>query len=128
MKFLLLFIVLLNFYSFCESRLAENLKVQINDGQIIGRYMSTISGKGVRSFLGIPYAAPPVGELRFKAPIKPVPWYGDVLIAHNEPPMCSQTNIFDRGEKRDSGQEDCLYLNVYTPNVCVLLICKHSMI
>lgn len=122
MNFLLLFLVLVNLNYFCESRTAENLKVQINDGRIVGRYMTTVSGKGIRGFVGIPYAAPPVGELRFKSPTKPTPWHDDTLIAHNEPPACTQTNIFDRADKRNYGQEDCLYLNVFTPNVCVLLM------
>ena len=122
MKLVLLYSVFLNINYFCDSRSADNLKVRIDDGQIVGRYMTTISGKGIRSFLGIPYAAPPIGELRFRAPKEPVSWFDDILVAHNEPPMCSQTNIFDRGEKRDFGQEDCLYLNVYTPNVCIVFI------
>jgi len=122
MKLVLLFSVFLNINYFCESRSADNLKVRIDDGQIVGRYMTTISRKRIRSFLGIPYAAAPIGELRFRAPKEPVPWFDDILVAHNEPPMCSQTNIFDRGEKRDLGQEDCLYLNVYTPNVCIVFI------
>jgi carboxylesterase type B len=117
MKLLYLFLVLLSFYKTCDSRTAENLKVEIDDGKIVGRYMTSISGKGIRSFLGIPYAAPPVGDLRFREPQKPIPWQ-DVLVAHSEPPLCTQTNIFDRREKRVVGQEDCLYLNVFTPVVC----------
>jgi len=119
MKFLCLVLSFLVLNKICEGRTAENLKVRIDDGKIIGRYLTSISGKGIRAFLGLPYAAPPVGELRFKAPKKPTPWYHDSLLAHNEPPMCIQTNIYDRTEKRVIGQEDCLYLNVYTPNVCI---------
>ena len=119
MKFLFLFLSFLILNTFCEARTAENLKVRIDDGKIVGRYLTSINGRGIRGFLGLPYAAPPVGELRFKAPKKPTPWLQNVLLAHNESPMCTQTNLFDRAEKRVKGQEDCLYLNVYTPNVCI---------
>lgn len=118
MKFLFLIILIFIYNIFCDARTAENLRVRIDDGKIIGRYMTSISGRGIRAFLGLPYAAPPIGELRFKAPKKPTPWFHDSLLAHNEPPMCTQTNIFNRTEKNVVGQEDCLYLNVYTPNVC----------
>ena len=119
MKFLFLIFSILILYNFCEARTSENLKVRIDDGKIIGRYMTSISGRGIRAFLGLPYASPPVGELRFKAAKKPKPWVHDSLLAHNEPPMCIQTNIYNRTDKRVIGQEDCLYLNVYTPNVCI---------
>ncbi|CAG9809984.1 unnamed protein product [Chironomus riparius] len=117
MKFLFLFFLFLILSDFCGARTAENLKVRIDDGKIIGRYMTSISGRGIRAFLGLPYAAPPIGELRFKAAKKPTPWFQDSLLAHNEPPMCTQINIYDRTKKRVIGQEDCLYLNVYTPNI-----------
>lgn len=48
-------------------RTSESLKVQLPDGsQILGRYLNSDSGKGIRGFLGVPYAEPPVGDLRFK--------------------------------------------------------------
>jgi hypothetical protein len=128
MKFVFLILSFLALNNFCQGRTAENLKVRIDDGRIIGRYLTSISGKGIRAFLGIPYAAPPIGELRFRAPKKPTPWFHDSLLAHNEPPMCTQTNIYDRNEKRVIGQEDCLYLNVYTPNVCIGFLCYCSHI
>lgn len=55
------------FVSLSESRTAEELKVQLPDGSsLLGRYLTSDSGKGIRAFLGVPYAEPPVGELRFK--------------------------------------------------------------
>jgi len=67
---------------------------------------------------GIPYAAPPVGELRFKAPEDPAPWE-EPLRADRFGPVCCQritkaqlnplkTGLF-------TGREDCLYLNVWKP-------------
>ena len=119
MKFLISGSLILTLCNFCYSFTSENLRVRINDGKILGRYMTSISGKTIRAFMSIPYAAPPVGELRFKAPIKPKPWYNQVLLAQSEPSMCTQTNIFDRDDRSVFGQEDCLYLNVYTPDVCI---------
>jgi para-nitrobenzyl esterase len=66
--------------------------------------------------MGIPYAAPPVNELRFKGPQPVEPWYHKILYAQKEAPACSQANFFDPTPKYE-GQEDCLYLNVYTPFV-----------
>jgi hypothetical protein len=103
---------------YASARTSESLKVRIDDGRIIGRWMTSISGKGIRAFMGIPFAAPPVGELRFKAPQRAIPWGKMSLKVQKEPPMCTQTNIFDlTSEPGVMGQEDCLYLNVYTPEV-----------
>lgn len=118
MKTFLIILSILFISNHCHGRTAESLKVRIDDGKIIGRYMTSISGRTIRAFLGIPYAAPPIGDLRFKAPKKPTPWFQQVLLAHNEPPMCTQTNIFNRTDTSVTGQEDCLYLNVYAPDVC----------
>jgi para-nitrobenzyl esterase len=66
-------------------------------------------GQDVRLFRGIPYAAPPVGELRFAPPQPLGPWNGDVSgVATSS----LQPHILGRGL---SGSEDCLYLNVYAP-------------
>jgi para-nitrobenzyl esterase len=67
---------------------------------------------GAREFLGIPYAAPPVGALRWKPPAPAVPWVG-VLDAADYPPACAQLPSLT-GTASES--EDCLYLNVWTPD------------
>ncbi|EIW78157.1 alpha beta-hydrolase [Coniophora puteana RWD-64-598 SS2] len=91
------------------------------------------SSTSISSFLGIPYAAPPTGDLRFQAPQAPAV-ISDVQQATAQPNECYQapfgnatTSSFPLGHtdlssggalmrKRDVGQsEDCLYLNVYTP-------------
>lgn len=61
--------------------------------------------------LGIPYAAPPVGDLRLRAPIEHAAWT-DVRDATKFGPASLQTKTeYDEAQ----GSEDCLYLNVYSP-------------
>ncbi|CRK89381.1 CLUMA_CG003135, isoform A [Clunio marinus] len=108
-----IFILFALLCGFCLARTSKDLKVRIDDGRIIGRYLTTENGKTIRAFMGIPYAEPPIKNLRFKAPVKVKPWQG-ILLAQQEPPMCMQANVFIR-ERKIEGQEDCLYLNVYAP-------------
>lgn len=50
-----------------HGRTSEELRVKLNDGsRMVGRFLRSLSGRGIRAFLGVPYAQPPVGELRFK--------------------------------------------------------------
>src|SRR5438552_106530 len=80
--------------------------------------MGVVQGKvqgSSREFLGIPYAAPPVGELRWKAPAPAATWQG-VRDATKFGARCMQGNIFGDMVFRDAGpSEDCLMLNVWTP-------------
>ncbi|HVE59386.1 MAG TPA: carboxylesterase family protein [Pyrinomonadaceae bacterium] len=70
---------------------------------------------GVRIFRGIPYAAPPVGDLRWKPPAPAKNWQG-VREAAVFGPRCMQQPVFSDMVFRSSGMnEDCLYLNVWTP-------------
>jgi para-nitrobenzyl esterase len=92
---------------------ADPLKVKIEQGQIHGKL---INDQKVRAFLGIPYAAPPVGDLRWKAPASPSHWKG-VRDATQYGAHCMQSHIFDDMIFQDSGpSEDCLYLNVFAPS------------
>jgi para-nitrobenzyl esterase len=69
----------------------------------------------VRTYLGIPYAAPPVGELRWKAPAPAASWNG-TRQAKAFGARCMQTAIYGDMVFRDPGvSEDCLTLNVWTP-------------
>ncbi|XP_074594558.1 neuroligin-1-like [Brevipalpus obovatus] len=88
----------------------------------------------VETFLGIPYASPPIGKLRFMPPVTPAHWSG-VRNAHSFGPVCPQNlpNITDeiyalstmtRGRLKtlrrmlpmlQNQSEDCLYLNIYSP-------------
>jgi para-nitrobenzyl esterase len=70
---------------------------------------------GVREFRGVPFAAPPVGNLRFAAPQPPANWTG-VRQATQFGPRCMQQALFgDMGFRSNGMSEDCLYLNVWTP-------------
>jgi len=69
----------------------------------------------VTSFTGIPFAAPPVGELRWKAPEPAAPWDG-VLDATGFGGSCTQGTGWDPGYEQPTLNEDCLYLNVYRPS------------
>ncbi len=88
--------------------------IKTADGQLEG----VISADGkVRAFKGIPFAAPPVGALRWKAPQPVQPWEG-VRKAAEYGARCMQTRVFSDMVFRDNGpSEDCLYLNVWTPAV-----------
>jgi para-nitrobenzyl esterase len=69
----------------------------------------------VHVFLGIPYAAPPVGELRWKPPAPVAKWSG-VRPATEFGAHCMQGNVFGDMNFRDAGgSEDCLTLNVWVP-------------
>lgn len=88
----------------------------------------------VEAFLGLPFAAPPVGALRFMPPVSPLPWHG-VRLMDKYAPACPQT-LPDVSNEREAlrhvtrgrlqylrrllpylrnQSEDCLYLNIYAP-------------
>ncbi|MDD9349423.1 carboxylesterase family protein [Mumia sp.] len=85
----------------------DDTVVRVADGAVRGT-----AAEGHRTFQGIPYAAPPVGDLRFRAP-KPVSRWRGVLDATAPRPQCAQLSN-GTGNPQTYG-EDCLYLNVTTP-------------
>lgn len=87
---------------------ALNEPIRIDTGLITGT--STASG-GVWVFKGIPYAAPPVGELRWKVPQPAAKWDG-VRKADQFGPVCMQGR--GGGGNGPAPSEDCLYVNVWT--------------
>ena len=86
--------------------------VKIASGTIQG---TTGADPNIRVFEGIPFAAPPVGKLRWQAPQPVQPWHGvRKTVAFG--PRCMQRRIYKDMVFRDKGpSEDCLYLNVWTP-------------
>ena len=91
---------------------SDLLRVKTDHGKIAGK-MST-DGQ-VREFLGIPYAAAPVGKLRWQPPLDAKKWHG-VRQATSFGSRCMQAPIYPDMVFSDSGQsEDCLTLNVWTP-------------
>ncbi|XP_059057542.1 juvenile hormone esterase-like [Achroia grisella] len=90
------------------------VQVKVNDGVLEGALVNNEYGGNYYSFKGIPYAEPPVGNLRFKAPQPAKPWEG-IREAKNFGPVCYQFDMIMR--RLIPGSEDCLYLNVYSPDI-----------
>ena len=75
-----------------------------------------IEADDVTAFLGVPFAAPPIGDLRWRAPQPVEPWSG-VLDATTPGPIAIQTIDLRPVEVRTEQSEDCLYLNIWTTSV-----------
>lgn len=89
---------------------AGNPQVKTHDGILEG-----LDKSGVKVFLGVPYAKPPVGDLRWKAP-QPVEKWDGVRKAQEFGPDPMQQPIFgDMNFLAGRMSEDCLYLNIWTP-------------
>lgn len=107
--------ILLSFATFTSvlNGQAQNIKeptVKINSGWLKG-----ISNDTVSVFKGIPFAAPPVGEYRWRPPQAVVPWQG-VRNAIEFGPNCAQAGWGGTpGTITKNSAEDCLYLNVWKP-------------
>ncbi|CAB3246688.1 unnamed protein product [Arctia plantaginis] len=92
----------------------EDVQVTVEQGTLNGEIVTSVIGENYYSFKGIPYAKPPVGALRFKDPEDPISWDG-VRDAKVHGSVCPQLNILTN--TYIPGSEDCLFVNVYTPNV-----------
>ncbi|XP_049850083.1 cholinesterase 1-like [Schistocerca gregaria] len=91
----------------------EYVTVEIQEGTLRGQMSKTWTDIPMFMFQGIPYAEPPVGDLRFQPPVSKAAWSGvrDALAVGS---MCPQ---LDNNEA--SGDEDCLYLNVFGPETAL---------
>jgi len=84
----------------------------------LGPVVGFVDASGAHAWLGLPFAAPPIGDLRWKAPRAPQPWteVRDALANGN---MCVQfPSLLSGGSTKSKapvGNEDCLYLNVWAP-------------
>jgi len=83
--------------------------VRIDTGALKG-----VTADGVTSFKAIPYAAPPVGPLRWRPPA-PAPAWSDVRDASRYGAICMQKIVKDNGVGPGPASEDCLTLNVFAP-------------
>ncbi len=92
--------------------------VQLSDGIVEGVRMpafgQSLRRHQVHTFRGIPYAAPPVGENRWREP-QPVARWAGVRPAKQFGPRCMQVNSGKRSTRANTMSEDCLFLNVWTP-------------
>ncbi|XP_060525631.1 para-nitrobenzyl esterase-like [Cylas formicarius] len=95
-----------------------DLIVTIPDGQLQGKERKTDQNTPFYAFKGIPYAAPPIGSLRFQSPQPPQPWSG-VRDATNYQSSCLEFVHYSDDPNPGPMSEDCLYLNVYTPTTDV---------
>lgn len=94
---------------------AWSATVTIQQGRLKGVRLQSRGGRGFHSFLGIPYAKPPLGDLRFQAPVPHPGWEGE-RDASQEGAMClQQMTLIPRFLGTPFGEEDCLYINVHTP-------------
>uniref|UniRef100_T1JSF3 Carboxylesterase type B domain-containing protein n=1 Tax=Tetranychus urticae TaxID=32264 RepID=T1JSF3_TETUR len=131
----------LNFFWQDETNSHQNFSVVFNGivstkyGSLRGVHVNLMHNlQPVEMFLGIPYASPPTGKLRFMPPVTPAHWNG-IRMADSFGHVCPQNlpNITNEAESlrkmtRDrlthlkrlipllqNQSEDCLYLNIYTP-------------
>ncbi len=95
--------------------------VKINPGNPVrvkvagGILEGAIEAGGVQSFKGVPYAKPPVGELRWKDP-QPLPAWKGIYVARKFGPRSFQNKTYsDMIFRSEKMSEDCLYLNVWVP-------------
>src|SRR6202142_4478718 len=89
----------------------RDVVAQTDHGAVIG-----VQGMHVQVFRGIPYAAVPIGKLRFRRAIPPKPW-SHPMPARVRTPACPQVlDLDDPAEDGDTNMsEDCLTVNVWTP-------------
>ncbi|XP_022313731.2 neuroligin-4, X-linked-like isoform X2 [Crassostrea virginica] len=114
----LCFVVIVYSARVCGSE--GDLTVQTNFGHVRGMTTERVPGKRIHTFLGIPYASPPVKDLRFERPVPPRSWEG-VYDARRLSPACIQYDsmnyITEHYPGFNKSSEDCLYLNVYVPEI-----------
>jgi len=86
--------------------------VPTRHGDLVGAWHD-----GIARFAGVPFAAPPVGDLRFRPPAPPEPWQGERDASSFSPISPQNPSLMDAlfGGESETWSEDCLYLNVWTP-------------
>ncbi|XP_030387616.1 acetylcholinesterase [Scaptodrosophila lebanonensis] len=135
LKLLILLLIAVACIGF-ECCLGQQTHIKLEQGDVMGLKVFPDGARtSVYAFLGIPYAQPPVGELRFAAS-KPHPGWNKTLQAVSMQPICPQLSntVYDESPesspaRTEATAEDCLYLNIWTPeagmrygNVPVLVV------
>lgn len=96
--------------AFCVAAIpARAVPIAIDSGVIEGVHEGDVT-----VYKGLPFASPPVGELRWRAPQPPAPWSG-VRVADRFSPTCVQRGAYPDDAPPEPMSEDCLYLNVWVP-------------
>jgi len=101
--------LLLLFLGLSNATALASTRVDIHSGPIVGSI-----DNGMRSFKGIPYATPPVGELRWHQPVDVAPWTSPKT-TQTYASQCAQNKALGVFAN-EGGEEDCLYLNVFAPS------------
>ncbi len=110
--FLIVTLAVLKFQVMAQPNNAFAVQTTIANGIIEGNYNTH---SGIQTYFGVPFAKPPVGNLRWKAP-QPVDNWKGVKQTRKFGPRPMQTIVFgDMNSRSDGLSEDCLYLNVWTP-------------
>ncbi len=109
MKKLICYVPLLAIMAFSCSNEKNMTIVSVEGGRVQG-----VTENNLTVFKGIPFAQPPIGDLRWKAP-QPVKEWEGILKADTFAPACSQMKLNYPGAKPLATSEDCLYLNIWTP-------------
>jgi para-nitrobenzyl esterase len=93
----------------CLASVAAAQQALTESGTIFGVRESQLS-----VYKGVPFAVPPVGDLRWRPPAHVAPWTG-IRKADTFAPACMQVGVSMPGETPPAVSEDCLYLNIWTP-------------
>lgn len=111
-------LIVLQAITICGSTTENTANLVITEtssGKIVGRKEGNIN-----TYLGIPYAEPPVGSYRFRPPRPKTPWYPAMYRALNFGPECLQSALYRSDPEEEDPDsvgmdEDCLYLNIWQP-------------
>ncbi|XP_069195185.1 carboxylic ester hydrolase-like [Procambarus clarkii] len=100
--------------------LEATVEVHLKQGAIFAAREEAGEGRYFYSFKGIPYAQPPVGDLRFRDPV-PAEGWSQPKNGSLDPTVCPQLSYESLLQSQEEiiGSEDCLYLTVHTPNMCI---------
>lgn len=90
------------------------VSAQIQTAQVTGGTVEGVLKDGIASFKGIPFAAPPVGNLRWRAPQPVIPWNGIKKADTFGPAPIQDINLGAKYFQNPNVSEDCLYINVWT--------------
>ena len=95
---------------------ASPVDIFVQNGRLVGEKYGLMQDHQVVRFLGIPYAKPPIGKLRFRRP-EPLSKWSQPIQALNWPNNCVQKITFLNRYVNQNMSEDCLYLNIWTTGV-----------
>ena len=90
----------------------EFVTIDTDLGKVRGVVKSARNGDKFEAFLGVPYAKPPLDELRWEPPVPVDHWDDGILDATKLPSLCFQDSVNE--PTKIKGSEDCLYVNVFT--------------